>query len=142
MCLAQGPKHSDAGEARTRGPYVSSQALYHCAPRGGPVFFRKIIICQGSKGGPTFSRRGGGSTFSKRGGGGGVQMLIFIETYQNSDFSGRGSAYPPLGPRMFFLHLQLGPINRSTYSPRARNSFNQVVEAKRFDGVFLCRKVC
>ena len=27
-------------------------------------------------------------------------------------------------------------------SPRARNMFNQVVEAKRFEGVFLCRKVC
>ena len=32
MCLAQGPKRSDAVEARTRGPSVSSQALYHCAP--------------------------------------------------------------------------------------------------------------
>ena len=31
MCLAQGPHHSDAGEARTRGPSVSSQALYHWA---------------------------------------------------------------------------------------------------------------
>ena len=29
MCLAQGPRHSDTGEARTRGPSVSSQALYH-----------------------------------------------------------------------------------------------------------------
>ena len=27
-------------------------------------------------------------------------------------------------------------------SPRAGNRFNQVVEAKRFEGVFLCRKVC
>ena len=27
-------------------------------------------------------------------------------------------------------------------SPRARNRFYQVVEAKRFEGVFLCRKVC
>ena len=27
-------------------------------------------------------------------------------------------------------------------SPRARDGFNQVVEAKRFEGVFLCRKVC
>ena len=27
-------------------------------------------------------------------------------------------------------------------SPRASNTFNQVVEAKRFEGVFLCRKVC
>ena len=33
MCLAQGPQRSDAGEARTRGPSVSSQALYHCAPQ-------------------------------------------------------------------------------------------------------------
>ena len=31
MCLAQGPKRSDVGEARTRGPSVSNQALYHCA---------------------------------------------------------------------------------------------------------------
>ena len=27
-------------------------------------------------------------------------------------------------------------------SPRAHNRFNKVVEAKRFEGVFLCRKVC
>ena len=27
-------------------------------------------------------------------------------------------------------------------SPRASNTFNQVVEAKRFECVFLCRKVC
>ena len=31
MCLALGPQHSDAGEVRTRGPLVSSQALYHWA---------------------------------------------------------------------------------------------------------------
>ena len=31
MCLAQGPQRSDAGEARARGPSVSSQALYHWA---------------------------------------------------------------------------------------------------------------
>ena len=31
MCLAQGPQHSDAGEARTGGPSVSSQALNHWA---------------------------------------------------------------------------------------------------------------
>ena len=31
MCLAQGPQHSDAGETRTRGPSVLSQALYHWA---------------------------------------------------------------------------------------------------------------
>ena len=35
MRLAQGPQHSDAGEARTCGPSVSSQVLYplsHCTP--------------------------------------------------------------------------------------------------------------
>ena len=31
MCLAQGPQRSDAREAHTRGPSVSSQALYHWA---------------------------------------------------------------------------------------------------------------
>ena len=31
MCLAQRPQRSDAGEARTRGPSVSSQTLYHWA---------------------------------------------------------------------------------------------------------------
>ena len=31
MCLAQGPQSSDTGEAQTRGPLVSSQALSHCA---------------------------------------------------------------------------------------------------------------
>ena len=31
MCFAQGPQRSDAGEARTRDPSVSSQALYHWA---------------------------------------------------------------------------------------------------------------
>ena len=31
MCLAQGPQRSDAGEAQTRGPSVSSQAVYHWA---------------------------------------------------------------------------------------------------------------
>ena len=31
MCLAHGPQRSDAGEARTRGPSVSSQALYYWA---------------------------------------------------------------------------------------------------------------
>ena len=31
MSLAQGPQHSDACEAQTQGPSVSSQALYHWA---------------------------------------------------------------------------------------------------------------
>ena len=39
MCLAQGPQRSDAGEARTRGPSVSSQALYHWATALPSYFF-------------------------------------------------------------------------------------------------------
>ena len=31
MCLAQGPQRNNAIEAWTRGPSVSSQALYHWA---------------------------------------------------------------------------------------------------------------
>ena len=42
MCVAQGPQCSDAGEARTRGLSVSSQALYHWAPYG--VTYMCIII--------------------------------------------------------------------------------------------------
>ena len=40
MCLAQGPQRSNSGEARTPGPSVSNQALYHWAtalPNGYPV---------------------------------------------------------------------------------------------------------
>ena len=32
MCLAQGPQHSDAGEARTLGLKSSTLPLSHCAP--------------------------------------------------------------------------------------------------------------
>ena len=39
MCLAQGPQRSDAGEARTRGLSVSSQALYHWATLLPPVLY-------------------------------------------------------------------------------------------------------
>ena len=33
-------------------------------------------------------------------------------------------------------------MGKVSNSPRGSNTFNQVVEAKRFEGVFLCRKVC
>ena len=45
MRLDQGPQHSDAGEVRTRGPLVSSQALYHWAialPKYG--FFEYVYL--------------------------------------------------------------------------------------------------
>ena len=37
MCLSQGPQRSDAGEARTRSPSVTSQALCYRA-RHTPLF--------------------------------------------------------------------------------------------------------
>ena len=48
MCLAQGPQRSDAGEARTRGPSVSSQALYHWAT-ALPILFAVIQQCENWK---------------------------------------------------------------------------------------------
>ena len=57
MCLAQGPQRSDAGEARTRGPSVSSQAgsisdQMIVKPDPGPNYLQKnhlnllSVICQ------------------------------------------------------------------------------------------------
>ena len=43
MCLAQGPQRSDAGEARTRGPSVSSQALYYWATALPAYFFNNDL---------------------------------------------------------------------------------------------------
>ena len=42
----------------------------------------------------------------------------------------------------FHMHTHSIQINMCTISQRASNTFNQVVEVKRFEGVFLCRKVC
>ena len=46
MCLAQGPQRSDTGEARTGGPSVSSQALYHleCCDRSSVYIFYWIFF--------------------------------------------------------------------------------------------------
>ena len=48
MSLAQGPHRSDAGEARTRGFSVSSQALYHWATARSLLWFkeRRISACE------------------------------------------------------------------------------------------------
>ena len=42
MCLAQGPQGSDASEARTRSPWVWSQALYHWATAHTTVLMYKV----------------------------------------------------------------------------------------------------
>ena len=41
MFLAQGPQRSDPGEAQTRSPSVSSQALYHWATALPTELFKK-----------------------------------------------------------------------------------------------------
>ena len=46
MCLVQGPQRRDAGEARTRDPSVSSQALYHWATSfHEPIMFEFEVEC-------------------------------------------------------------------------------------------------
>ena len=42
MCLAQGPQCSDAGEGPTRGPSVSSLALYHWATVLPVAMYNKV----------------------------------------------------------------------------------------------------
>ena len=60
-----------------------------------------LILYQGSKGGPLFSRGGGGVKLFP---GGGVQMLISLETHvRTCYFPGVGGVrtpYPPLDPHM------------------------------------------
>ena len=60
-----------------------------------------LILYQGSRGGPLFSRGGGCQTFSR---GGGVQMLISLETHvRTCYFPGGGGVrtpFPPLDPHM------------------------------------------
>ena len=49
MCLAQGARRSDAGEAWTGDPLVSSQALYHWATAFPilvvwPKYFKYMLV--------------------------------------------------------------------------------------------------
>ena len=84
-------------------------SLFYSLQRGSNGFIAEktvLILYQGSRGGPLFSRGGGGGcqTFS-RGGGGGVQMLISLETHvRTCYFPGSGGSvrthHPPLDPHM------------------------------------------
>ena len=76
------------------------------------VFFRKTIIFQGSRGGPTFSK---GGLVQLCPGGGGPNAYFHKNLSKFGIFQAGGPPIPPLDPRMFCLHLQLGPGNRSTY---------------------------
>ena len=50
------------------------------------------------------------------------------------------SEFPVHRKNCCFIYIIMCPC--FDISPRASNTFNQVVEAKRFEGVSLCRKVC
>ena len=95
MCLAQGPQRSDADEAWSRGPSVSSQALYNWAYAltRGPVDFR------------------------------GVSTIISKETYSNLWFSGgSGPLVPPLlEPSMLGLLLSFGRSVNILYSKESKH---------------------
>ena len=71
--MCQGPQRSDAGEARIRGPSVSSQTLYHCAtalpkparlsglcPRKTSIYPRRVLQVGGTEEERDVSGRGSG----------------------------------------------------------------------------------
>ena len=82
-------------------PY-SVLSLFYSLLRGSNGFIAEktiLILYQGSRGGPLFSR--GVSNFFQ---GGGVQMLISLETHVRTCYfpggGGVGTPYPPLDPHM------------------------------------------
>ena len=79
-------------------------SLFYSLQRGSNDFIAEktiLILYQGSRGGPLFSRGGGGwSNFFQ---GGGVQMLISLETHVRTCYFPGGrfrTPYPPLDPHM------------------------------------------
>ena len=92
-------------ESRNFCQFYLVLSLFYSLQRGSNGFIAEktlLILYQGSKGGPLFSRGGGGQTFSR--GGGGVQMLVSLETHLHTCyFPGGGGCpnpYPPLDPHM------------------------------------------
>ena len=80
-------------------------SLFYSLQRGSNGFIAEktiLILYEGSRGGPLFSRGGGCQTFSRGGGGG--QMLISLETHVHTCyFPGGGwfrTPYPTLDPHM------------------------------------------
>ena len=71
-------------------------SLFYSLQRGSNGFIAEktiLILYQGSRRGPLFSRGGGCQTFSR----GGVQMLISLETHQRTCYlTGGGGAGPPI----------------------------------------------
>ena len=111
----------------------SSTAL----PEGVRCFFRKIIICQGSRGGPTFSGWGAGVQLFPGGGGGGGPNANFHRNLSKLGFSRQGVCLSPLWIRacsaftcssdpLIDLHMlfvsKLGGTRRSFLKPHQCHS--------------------
>ena len=72
-------------------------SLFYSLQRGSNGLIAEktiLILYQGSRGGPLFSRGGGCQTFP--GGGGGVQMLISLETHVRTCYLPGGLSGPPI----------------------------------------------
>ena len=75
--------------------------LFYSLQRGSNGFIAEktiLILYQGSRGGPLFSRGGGCQTFSR---GGGFQMLISLETHVRTCYFPGGGCPDPLSPSGF-----------------------------------------
>ena len=73
-------------------------SLFYSLQRGSNGFIAEktiLILYQGSRGGPLFSRGGGGVKLFP---GGGVQMLISLETHVRTCYFPGGGGLDPLSP--------------------------------------------
>ena len=81
--------------------YLVLSLFYSLQRESNGLIAEKIILIlyQGSRGGPLFSRGGGVSNFFQ---GGGVQMLISLETQVRTCYfpGGVQTPYPPLDPHL------------------------------------------
>ena len=83
-------------ESRNFCQFYLVLSLFYSLQRGSNGFIAEktlLILNQGSKGGPLFSRGRGCQTFSR---GGGVQMLVSLETHIRTCYFPGGVSEPPI----------------------------------------------
>ena len=83
-------------ESRNFCQFYLVLSLFYSLQRGSNGFIAEkplLILYQGSKGGPLFSRGGGGVKLFP--GGGGVQMLVSLETHIRTCYFPGGVSEPP-----------------------------------------------
>ena len=93
-------------------------SLFYSLQRGSNDFIAEktiLILYQGSRGGPLFSRGGGVSNFFQ---GGGVLMLISLETHvRTCYFPGRGVFGPPIPLMMGNVIIKGQYLSQSRFQP-------------------------